>query len=112
MGRVPCGDTLELGAYAGAVLYLRNLYDKPLRLGGVLGVYQAAAASLGKLAVLLAIKPTVVEPARPLPLPALCGHSAGRQLRYEDVSFAYGNGPEVLRGLMLDIPARPGRRSR
>ncbi|MFI7020045.1 ATP-binding cassette domain-containing protein [Streptomyces sp. NPDC050164] len=26
-------------------------------------------------------------------------------MRYEDVSFAYGNGPEVLRGYSLDIPA-------
>ncbi|WP_405720078.1 ABC transporter ATP-binding protein [Streptomyces sp. NBC_00046] len=102
--RVASG-TLELGTYAGVVLYLRDLYDKPLRLGGVLGAYQAAAASLGKIAVLLAIQPTVVEPARPVSLPALSGHFAGRQVRYEDVSFAYHSGHEVLRSFELDIPA-------
>ncbi|QZZ32435.1 ABC transporter ATP-binding protein [Streptomyces sp. ST1015] len=63
------GGTLEMGAYAGVVLYLRDLYDKPLRLGGVLDAYQAAAASLGKIAVLLAVPPAVAEPARPVPLP-------------------------------------------
>lgn len=112
--RVASG-TLELGAYAGVVLYLRDLFDKPLRLGGVLDAYQAAAASLGKIAVLLAMRPTVVEPVRPTLLPALSGGCAGRQVCYEEVSFAYGsgngngngngNGPEVLRGFALDIPA-------
>ncbi|MFI7272888.1 ABC transporter ATP-binding protein [Streptomyces sp. NPDC049879] len=102
--RVASG-TLEPGAYAGIVLYLRDLYDKPLRLGGVLDAYQAAAASLGKIAVLLAIPPAAAGPARPVPLPAPRGHSGGRHVRFEDVSFAYAGGPEVLRGLTLDIPA-------
>ncbi|MEV0642100.1 ABC transporter ATP-binding protein [Streptomyces sp. NPDC050619] len=97
--------TLELGTYAGVVLYLRDLYDKPLRLGGVLDACQSAAASLGKIAVLLAIEPTVVEPARPAFLPALPGRFAGRRLSCEDVSFAYRDGREVLRGFELDIPA-------
>jgi ATP-binding cassette subfamily B protein len=102
--RVASG-TLPLGTYAGVVLYLRDLYDKPLRLGGVLDAYQSATASLQKIAVLLAIKPTVVEPARPIPLPALRGQSVGRVVRYEDVAFAYRGGHEVLSGFELDIPA-------
>jgi ATP-binding cassette subfamily B protein len=102
--RVASG-TLELGTYAGVVLYLRDLYDKPLRLGGVLDAYQSATASLGKIAVLLAIEPTVVEPAHPAPLPVPPRHLAGRQVRYADVSFAYRDGRDVLRGFNLDIPA-------
>ncbi|MEX3102212.1 ABC transporter ATP-binding protein [Streptomyces sp. ST1020] len=93
------GGTLEMGAYAGVVLYLRDLYDKPLRLGGVLDAYQAAAASLGKIAVLLAVPPAVAEPARPVPLPA------GREVRFENVSFAYGGGRDVLRGFDLTLAA-------
>ncbi|WP_405540367.1 ABC transporter ATP-binding protein/permease [Streptomyces sp. NBC_00075] len=102
--RVASG-TMELGTYAGVVLYLRDLYDKPLRLGGVLDAYQAAAASLEKIAVLLAIEPTVVEPVRPASLPPLPELSVGRRVSYEDVAFAYCDGREVLRGFELDIPA-------
>ncbi|MFI0943004.1 ABC transporter ATP-binding protein [Streptomyces sp. NPDC021020] len=102
--RVAAG-TLELGSYAGAVLYLRDLYDRPLRLGGVLDAYQAAAASLGKIAALLAVRPDVAEPAEPVPLPALPAHRTGRHVRFDGVSFAYLGGPEVLSGCTLDIPA-------
>lgn len=102
--RVASG-TLELGTYAGVVLYLRDLYDKPLRLGGVLDAYQSAAASLEKIAVLLAIEPTVVEPVQAVSMPPLPVHSVGRRVRYEDVAFAYRDGREVLRGFELDIPA-------
>lgn len=102
--RVASG-TLELGSYAGVVLYLRDLYDKPLRLGGVLDTYQSAAASLGRIAVLLAIEPTVVEPARTAALPALPGHMVGRRVSFHAVDFAYRHDREVLRGFELDIPA-------
>lgn len=102
--RVASG-TLELGIYAGIVLYLRDLYDKPLRLGGVLDAYQSAAASLEKIAVLLAIEPTVVEPSRPAPLPVLSEHSVGRRVDYNQVTSAYRNGREVLRDFNLSIPA-------
>lgn len=102
--RVASG-TLELATYAGVVLYLRDLYDKPLRLGGVLDAYQSATASLGKIAVLLAVEPTVAEPAHPASLPPLPRHRAGRQVSYADVSFAYRGGRDVLRGFTLDIPA-------
>ncbi|MEU9410972.1 ABC transporter ATP-binding protein [Streptomyces sp. NPDC048281] len=102
--RVALG-TLELGTYAGVVLYLRDLYDKPLRLGGVLDAYQSAAASLEKIAVLLAIEPTVVEPSRPATLPALPERSVGRRVDYKEVTFAYRDGREVLRRFELSIPA-------
>ena len=46
--------TLELGVLAAAVLYLRRLYDPIDRLGMFLNSYQSAAASLEKIAGLLA----------------------------------------------------------
>ncbi|HEX5120756.1 MAG TPA: ABC transporter ATP-binding protein [Pseudonocardiaceae bacterium] len=100
--RVASG-TLPLGGYAGVVLYLRDLYDKPLRLGGVLDAYQSAVASLQKIAVLLAIEPTVAEPTNPTVLPAR--RSVGRGVRCQDVAFAYRDGREVFSGFDLDIPA-------
>ena len=46
--------TLALGVLAAAVLYLRRLYDPIDRLGMFLNSYQSAAASLEKIAGLLA----------------------------------------------------------
>jgi ATP-binding cassette subfamily B protein len=102
--RVASG-TLALGSFAGAVLYLRDLYDSPLQLGGVLDSYQSATASLQKIAGLLAIEPGVAEPARPATLPRLAADRVGRRVRYDDVAFAYRGSGEVLSGFSLDIPA-------
>lgn len=57
--------SLELGVLAAAVLYLRRLYDPIDRLGMFLNSYQSAAASLEKIAGLLAQTPSVPEPATP-----------------------------------------------
>ncbi|MDT0323171.1 ABC transporter ATP-binding protein [Streptomyces millisiae] len=96
---------LELGVFAAAVLYLRQLYDDPLRLGGVADAYQSAAASLEKIAALLAQRPTVPEPAVPIPLPPPAAERPGRSVTFEGVAFAYPAGGEVLSGIDLHIPA-------
>ncbi|WP_257004069.1 ABC transporter ATP-binding protein [Streptomyces sp. SA15] len=76
--------SLELGVLAAAVLYLRRLYDPIDRLGMFLNSYQSAAASLEKIAGLLAQTPSVPEPATPRQLPPLGPASevapAGRRL--------------------------------
>lgn len=81
---------LALGAFAGSVLYLRTLYDEPLQLGGVLDAYRSAAASLEKIAVLLAMRPTVVEPSDPVHLPARPAELPGPRVTFEHVRFSYG----------------------
>jgi ATP-binding cassette subfamily B protein len=96
---------LELGVFAAAVLYLRQLYDNPLKLGGVADAYQSAAASLEKIAALLAQQPTVPEPPTPRPLPPPAAQSPGRSVTFENVSFAYPTGGEALSGFNLYIPA-------
>lgn len=96
---------LEPGVLAAAVLYLRPLYDDPLRLGGVLDAYQSAAASLEKIAALLAQQPAITEPAGPRPLPPLAPDVAGRTVTFEHVSFAYRAGSQVLAPFDLVIPA-------
>ncbi|WP_250007546.1 ABC transporter ATP-binding protein [Actinoplanes sp. M2I2] len=89
-------DGLELGVFAAVVLYLRRLYDDPLKLGGVLDAYQSALASLEKIAALLAQRSTVGEPDRPRPLPAGTARHPGRTVVFEQVAFAYPTGVEVL----------------
>ncbi|MGW3165258.1 ABC transporter ATP-binding protein [Streptomyces sp. NPDC001142] len=102
--RVASG-TLALGVLAAAVLYLRRLYDPIDRLGMFLNSYQSAAASLGKIAGLLAQTPSVPETADPKELPALPGEHPGREVVFDSVRFAYRTGGEVLPRFDLTIPA-------
>lgn len=94
---------MELGAFTAAVLYLRRLYDDPLKLGGVLDAYQSAAASLEKIAALLAQRPSVPEPDVPQQLPA---NPAGRRVTFEGVAFEYRTGGLVLP--RFDLSLAPG----
>jgi len=97
--------SLELGVLAAAVLYLRRLYDPIDRLGMFLNSYQSAAASLEKIAGLLAQTPSVPEPSEPRPLPALESEHPGREVVFDDVRFAYRTGGEVLPHFSLTLPA-------
>ncbi|MFE7986512.1 ABC transporter ATP-binding protein [Streptomyces cellulosae] len=99
------GDTLALGVLAAAVLYLRRLYDPIDRLGMFLNSYQSAAASLEKIAGLLAQTPSVPEPAAPRELPERRSGLPGREVVFDDVRFAYRTGGEVLPRFGLTLPA-------
>ncbi|WP_328562769.1 ABC transporter ATP-binding protein [Streptomyces coelicoflavus] len=98
-------DTLALGVLAAAVLYLRRLYDPIDRLGMFLNSYQSAAASLEKIAGLLAQTPSVPEPAAPKELPPLESEHPGREVVFDSVSFGYRTGGEVLPRFELTLPA-------
>ncbi|MFI8351578.1 ABC transporter ATP-binding protein [Streptomyces sp. NPDC085596] len=98
-------DTLALGVLAAAVLYLRRLYDPIDRLGMFLNSYQSAAASLEKIAGLLAQTPSVPEPAVSRELPSLKGDFPGREVVFDGVRFAYRTGGEVLPRFDLTMPA-------
>jgi ATP-binding cassette subfamily B protein len=102
--RVASGS-LALGVLAAAVLYLRRLYDPIDRLGMFLNSYQSAAASLEKIAGLLAQTPSVPEPSVPRQLPALASEHPGREVVFDEVRFAYRTGGEVLPSFSLTLPA-------
>ncbi|MFJ5307977.1 ABC transporter ATP-binding protein [Streptomyces sp. NPDC088350] len=97
--------SLELGVLAAAVLYLRRLYDPIDRLGMFLNSYQSAAASLEKIAGLLAQRPSVPEPSTPVRLPALESEQPGREVVFDGVRFTYRTGGEVLPRFDLTLPA-------
>jgi ATP-binding cassette subfamily B protein len=98
-------DSLALGVLAAAVLYLRRLYDPIDRLGMFLNSYQSAAASLEKIAGLLAQTPSVPEPVAPKELPPPAGDRPGRTVVFDAVGFGYRTGGEVLPRFDLTIPA-------
>ncbi|MCW1096581.1 MULTISPECIES: ABC transporter ATP-binding protein [Streptomyces] len=97
--------TLALGVLAAAVLYLRRLYDPIDRLGMFLNSYQSAAASLEKIAGLLAQTPSVPEPTAPKELPPPASELPGREVVFDSVSFGYRTGGEVLPRFALTLPA-------
>ncbi|MER7885570.1 ABC transporter ATP-binding protein [Streptomyces fimicarius] len=97
--------TLALGVLAAAVLYLRRLYDPIDRLGMFLNSYESAAASLAKIAGLLAQTPNVPETDHPRELPPRSGDLPGREVTFDGVRFAYRTGGEVLPAFDLHIPA-------
>ncbi|WP_256639430.1 ABC transporter ATP-binding protein [Streptomyces murinus] len=97
--------SLELGVLAAAVLYLRRLYDPIDRLGMFLNSYQSAAASLEKIAGLLAQTPSVPEPVAPGELPPSRARFPGREVRFDKVRFAYRTGGEVLPRFDLTLSA-------
>ncbi|WP_309050858.1 ABC transporter ATP-binding protein [Streptomyces sp.] len=99
------GGTLALGVLAAAVLYMRRLYDPIDRLGMFLNSYESAAASLAKIAGLLAQEPGVPEAVAPRGLPARRSGAPGREVVFEGVRFAYRTGGEVLPRFDLTIPA-------
>jgi len=98
---------MALGVLAAFVLYMRRLYDPIDRLGMFLNSYQSAAASLEKIAGLLAQRPTVPEPApeRAVPLPERADDRPGREVVFDGVRFAYRTGGEVLPTFSLRLPA-------
>ncbi|MFH0173178.1 ABC transporter ATP-binding protein [Streptomyces cacaoi] len=97
--------SLELGVLAAAVLYLRRLYDPIDRLAMFLNSYQSAAASLEKIAGLLAQTPSVPEPQAPRELPPPASELPGREVVFDGVSFGYRTGGEILPRFDLTLPA-------
>ncbi|MDX3097466.1 ABC transporter ATP-binding protein [Streptomyces sp. ME01-24h] len=102
--RVASGS-LALGVLAAFVLYLRRLYAPIDPLGMFLNSYQSAAASLEKIAGLLAQRPSVPEPRTPRALPATETDIPGREVVFDRVRFAYRTGGEVLPRFDLRLPA-------
>ncbi len=95
-GQLQIGDLVAFNSY---ILYL--LW--PLRLVGML-VAQAArsSAAAGRIHELLVTGTAVADPDHPSSLPP----TGGGDLRFEGVSFAYGQGPPVLDG--FDLVVHPG----
>jgi ATP-binding cassette, subfamily B, bacterial len=95
---------LEIGTLAAFLLYLRSLFDPVQQLSELYDTFQSATAGAERVGAVLSVEPTVREAADPLPLRAPRG-----EVRLDGVRFAYasgdGEGPEVLHGVDLHVPA-------
>jgi ATP-binding cassette subfamily B protein len=96
--RVMDGD-LAVGVLVSFLLYLRRFFDPLQDVAMFYNSYQSASAALEKLSGVLEERPSVAEPADPLPLPDARG-----ELEFDGVRFGYTD-RTVLRRLDLAIPA-------
>jgi len=90
---------LTVGTVAFFVLTLSNLFAPVQQLSQLFNLVQSAGAGLQKLYELLDTDVDVGERPGAVDLPEV------GDIDIDDVSFAYGDGPRVLRDVMLHIPA-------
>jgi ABC-type multidrug transport system fused ATPase/permease subunit len=92
------GD-VTLGTLFAFLLYVQNFFDPVQQLSQLYGTFLSATAALDKIVDVLDQEPEVVDRPGANALPSVEGRVA-----FEGVRFGYGNGPEVLHGLDLDVP--------
>jgi ATP-binding cassette subfamily B protein len=98
-GRMVIDGTLEVGLYSVLVYMTQRLLWPLTRLGETLDLYQRAMASTTRILDLLDVRRTMVDGAATLPEPVR------GEVQLEGVRFGYGDGPDVLDGLDLHVPA-------
>jgi ATP-binding cassette subfamily B protein len=91
--------SVTLGTLFAFMLYVQNFFDPVQQLSQLYNTFLSATAALDKIMDVLDEEPTVVDEPGAVALPQVQGH-----VRFEDVRFGYGTGPEVLHGLELDVP--------
>src|SRR5207249_8579868 len=91
---------MTVGVLAAFLLYLRMFFEPMQEISQFYNTFQSASAALEKLSGVLEEWPSVVEPLRPVPMPAARG-----EVRFDGVGFAYVPERPVLSGLDLSIPA-------
>jgi len=92
--------SVTLGTLLAFTLYLSNFFDPVQQLSQLYNTFLSAVAALDKIMDLLDAEPEVVDAPAAVGLGRVAGH-----VRFEDVRFGYGDLPEVLHGIDLDVAA-------
>jgi len=98
-GNAVLDGNLAVGFFSVLVFMTQRLLWPLTRLGETFDLYQRAMASTRRILDLLAVTPQIVEGSGLLTRPVTGA------VRFNDVRFSYASGPEVLRGLDIDVPA-------
>src|SRR6266550_475953 len=93
------GD-VTLGTLFAFLLYVQNFFDPVQQLSQLYSTFLSATAALDKIMDVLDEEPQVLDKPDARDLPTIEGH-----VRFEHVRFGYGEGPDVLPDLDLDVPA-------
>jgi ATP-binding cassette subfamily B protein len=100
--QVVTGGGVTIGVLASFVFYLQSFFDPIQQLSQLYTTYQSGMAALDKIFELLDQKPEIADRPGAIDLPKVHG-----EIRFDDVSFAYGSDEGAARALdhvSLDIP--------
>jgi ATP-binding cassette subfamily B protein len=92
--------SIEIGTLFAFVLYLSNFFDPVQQLSQLYNTFLSAVAALDKIMDVMEEEPEVRDKPGARDLDRIKGDVA-----FENVRFGYGEGPEVLHGIDLDVPA-------
>jgi ABC-type multidrug transport system fused ATPase/permease subunit len=93
------GEVTE-GTLLAFLLYLTNFFDPVQQLSQLYNTFLAAVAALDKIMDVMDEEPEIRDRPDARDLPRIDGH-----VHFERVRFGYGDGPEVLHEIELDVPA-------
>src|SRR5262249_30596612 len=93
------GD-VTIGTLFAFMLYVQNFFDPVQQLSQLYNTFLSATAALDKIMDVMDEEPEVRDRPDGQPLSALVG-----RVQFEAVRFGYGDGPDVLHGLDLDVPS-------
>jgi ABC-type multidrug transport system fused ATPase/permease subunit len=99
-GHLYFGGQVTIGTLFAFLLYVQNFFDPVQQLSQLYNTFLSATAALDKIMDVMDEEPTIVDRPGASPLPTTQGH-----VHFEHVRFGYGDGPEVLHGLDLDVPS-------
>jgi ABC-type multidrug transport system fused ATPase/permease subunit len=91
---------VTVGTLFAFLLYLSNFFDPVQQLSQLYNTFLSAVAALDKIMDVMDEEPEIVDGPGARPLPPIEG-----AVRFDDVRFGYGAGPEILHGIELDVPA-------
>jgi len=90
---------MEVGIYSVLIFMTQRLLWPLTGLGETLDQYQRAMASTKRIFTLYDVRPSMPEGTQPLALPAR------GDIKLKDVSFGYADGPDILKGIDIHVPA-------
>jgi ABC-type multidrug transport system fused ATPase/permease subunit len=99
-GYLVFNGNMKVGTLLAFVLYLSNFFDPVQQLSQLYNTFLAAVAALDKIMDVMDEEPEVRDKSSSKDLDRIKG-----DVRFENVHFTYGTGPEVLHGIDLDVPA-------
>lgn len=88
------------GTLLAFLLYLSNFFDPVQQLSQLYNTFLAAVAALDKIMDVMDEEPEIHDRPGAAELPPIRGH-----VGFDHVRFGYGDGPDVLHGIDLDVPA-------
>lgn len=91
---------MTIGTLTAFLLYLRMFFEPMQEISQFFNTFQSAASALEKLAGVLAVRPGIEDPRKPVALTDVRG-----EISFDGVRFEYVEGRPVLPGLTLTVPA-------